>query len=618
MMKKILTLLLVLLVTSLSYTQVRHSTAYDYPLLTGSSVDSVLNGLKSIRGCYFETDMDGDGKSEIGLTNYFDQGHVHLFETVGNDSIKLVWSSPKVASAGGGSTPRYVLFGDLDNDGKKEIIFQSSGNGIFIFEWDGVVGSDNYGTIPSQVINSTTLPEMTGVSGSTEYMEIDDIDTDGQNELCVFYNSSPNANDKFFIISAIGDWNTNDPGFSGFTAEYSKSRVDLINWGMNGGTPYSMHIAQFDGAGNKELLFQAWNFKNVSPVRIPTANTYLEADTTIGKQNYFLTGTYDDVALFGGGTFDIDKDGREEVYLPNYHATGSPYMGTVHMISYNSGESTTIIDSTNVTTLNFKDAGVLDDLLVTFGFGYGDIDKDGKPNIYTSSTYGSTGCNVLTAEFQGGDKRNLANWTFAKLYRGDPTIYTTRIIKDSLGNKDTTLTIDNAFASKIFARYTDFDKDGFEDILLPYQALSDSVTHITLTWNSGTSKFDSVSVRAANPKRWSFRIIEGTISTGVEAKDLTVITPDDYELYQNYPNPFNPSTEISFFLPITDKISLKIYNQLGQEVKTLIAEKEHINGRHSVVWDGMNNFGGKVSSGIYIAQLKFGNFSKEIKMMMIK
>jgi hypothetical protein len=142
-MKKLFTLIIVLFVSSLTYSQVRLSTAYNYPTIPGTPQDSILNGLKSIRGCYFDTDMNGDGKSEIAVTNYFNLWHVHLFETVGNDSIKLVWTSPKVTSAGGDSTPQYVLFGDLDNDGKKEIIFQSSGNGIFIFEWDGVLGSDN-------------------------------------------------------------------------------------------------------------------------------------------------------------------------------------------------------------------------------------------------------------------------------------------------------------------------------------------------------------------------------------------------------------------------------------------------------------------------------------------
>ncbi len=618
-MKRVIILFLMIGLPIILFSQVRVSTYYNYPLLSGGTyMDSVLNGLKSIRGCWFDNDLDGDGKSEILVTNYSDLGHVHVFEVVGNDSLELVWTSPKVTVGGGGSTPRYVITGDLDNDGKKEIIFQINNAGVFIFEWDGVQGSNNFGTLPSQVINSTSLPEMTGISGNTEYMEIGDPDRDNQNELVFFYNSAPNANDKFYIISAIGDWSTNDPGFSGFTAEYYKSRVDLAAWDMNGGTPYSMHIANFDGTGNPELLFQAWNYKAVTPLRVPTANTYVEADTTGGKQSLRLSNA-DDVALFGGGTFDVDGDGREEVYLPNYHSVGSNYIGTIHVIHYEPGQSTAQLDTTNVFVLDFRGAGVLDDGLVTFGLGYGDIDKDGKPNIYTSSTYGLTGCNVITAEFQGGDKTNPANWTFSKLYPGDPTIYTQRVVRDSAGVIDTVFTIDNSFASKIFGRYTDIDKDGFEDIILPYQALSDSVIHKSIQWNQLANDWVTLdSSKVPNPKRWGLRVIEGTISSGVEVKDLTIISPDDYKLYPNYPNPFNPSTKISFYLPGDKKISLKIYNHLGQVVKTLIDEQLYSRGNHSLIWNGDNDAGNPVASGLYIAQLQFGNFSREIKMMLLK
>jgi hypothetical protein len=124
--------------------------------------------------------------------------------------------------------------------------------------------------------------------------------------------------------------------------------------------------------------------------------------------------------------------------------------------------------------------------------------------------------------------------------------------------------------------------------------------------------------KVVNPKRWGFRIIEGTRPSGVEAKDIVVITPDDFKLYQNYPNPFNPSTEINFYLPVESKISLKIYNQLGELVKTLISDQNFTRGSYSVRWEGTNDNGDKVSSGLYIAQLRFGNFSKEIKMMLLK
>jgi hypothetical protein len=98
---------------------------------------------------------------------------------------------------------------------------------------------------------------------------------------------------------------------------------------------------------------------------------------------------------------------------------------------------------------------------------------------------------------------------------------------------------------------------------------------------------------------------------------VTLKTPRDYALYQNYPNPFNPVTNIRFDLPKNDKVMLKIYNILGQEVKTLIND-ELPAGVHSVLWDGTNDFGIKVSSGIYIYQLKAGKFVKAKKMSFIK
>jgi len=627
LMKKIFLFLFAFVLTSTIFSQVRLSTVYNFPTISGSSEDSLLNGLKSIRGVYFDNDIDGDGKAEIVVTNYNDKGHVHVFEVVGNDSIQLVWTSPSLMAGAGGAnqTPRYVLVGDLDNDGKKEIIAQVGNQGIYIFEWDGVIGSNNYGTQPSQIINSTTLPELTGLSGNCEFMDIGDIDNDGQNELVVAYNSSPNSNDKYYVISAIGDWSTNDPGFSGFFAEWVGTRTQMQAYKFDAGSPYSMTIAQLDGSGNKEVVLQAWNKKNVTVLRSTSKDNYVLCDTTNGKQNYFLGGTLDDVALFGGIAYDIDNDGREEVYLPTYSAsdgTSLPHKGFVHMIYYDPGKNVNEIDSNNVFTLDFSSLYSPDEnywFNNTFGVGYGDVEGNGKRHIYVSSGYPR---NILSAEFLGGDKTNPANWHLYVLYQGDNSAEAKTIfIKDSLGIVDTSYGYSKdsaAIASKIFARNTDFDKDGYQDIIIPYQTIPDSFGVYKYVWNSSTSKYDTMFYKVVNPKRWGFRIIEGTRPSGVEAKDIVVITPDDFKLYQNYPNPFNPSTEINFYLPVESKISLKIYNQLGELVKTLISDQNFTRGSYSVRWEGTNDNGDKVSSGLYIAQLRFGNFSKEIKMMLLK
>jgi len=96
------------------------------------------------------------------------------------------------------------------------------------------------------------------------------------------------------------------------------------------------------------------------------------------------------------------------------------------------------------------------------------------------------------------------------------------------------------------------------------------------------------------------------------------VIPDDYKLENNYPNPFNPSTTINFTLPLQKKISLKIYDMLGKEVVTLIDNEIFEKGNSAVTWNGKNSNGVQVSSGNYIATLTYGNFSKSIKMTLLK
>ena len=210
-----------------------------------------------------------------------------------------------------------------------------------------------------------------------------------------------------------------------------------------------------------------------------------------------------------------------------------------------------------------------------------------------------------------------------KGYAGDSTIYSAMTITDSAsasgGFADTSKTVDGSFVSKLYAHHTDIDGDGFEDIILPYQALSDSISITKYTWNADSSWYDTTSYKVVNPKRWGLRVIEGSANiTGVETKDLTIIMPDQYQLMQNYPNPFNPSTTIRFQLPIKDRISLKIFDMLGREVRTLINQEDYPAGPSQIVWNGKNNSGQQVASGTYFYSLIYGNFHKTMKMSLVK
>ena len=150
-------------------------------------------------------------------------------------------------NAGGTASPRNVLIADLDNDGLKEIVCEDANNGISIYEWDGVKGSYNFGTTQSQLITGDNCPGFpTSLSGSsyTEKMSAVDIDGDGQEELVLAYRATASANQKYMIIRATGNWDTDNPGFSSFDMVHAAARNDMGAYGF-GGSAIGMMCLRF-------------------------------------------------------------------------------------------------------------------------------------------------------------------------------------------------------------------------------------------------------------------------------------------------------------------------------------------------------------------------------------
>lgn len=102
---------------------------------------------------------------------------------------------------------------------------------------------------------------------------------------------------------------------------------------------------------------------------------------------------------------------------------------------------------------------------------------------------------------------------------------------------------------------------------------------------------------------------------GIDDNEFNV--PKIFKIHQNFPNPFNPSTTIRYDLPKAVKVSLKIYNVLGQEIKTLVNHKQTA-GFKSVDWDGRSNAGHPVSSGVYVYRIEAGSFVKSKKMILLR
>ena len=113
--------------------------------------------------------------------------------------------------------------------------------------------------------------------------------------------------------------------------------------------------------------------------------------------------------------------------------------------------------------------------------------------------------------------------------------------------------------------------------------------------------------------------LKGAIINGVVYGDTTITgikeqkkIPQQFKLFQNYPNPFNPTTAISYRLSAYSHVSLKIYDVLGREVKTLVNENQAA-GEHKTEWNAEN-----VACGVYFYRIRAGEFVSTKKMLLIK
>ena len=126
------------------------------------------------------------------------------------------------------------------------------------------------------------------------------------------------------------------------------------------------------------------------------------------------------------------------------------------------------------------------------------------------------------------------------------------------------------------------------------------------------------SVSSSGEKEKFLRLIIGTEEFAKTASDGISLTPSEYILFQNFPNPFNPVTNIYYSLKKNSVVTLEIFDILGRKIKSLFTNENQDAGLHNVKWNGTNNLGIKVASGIYIYQIRTSNFISSKKMILMK
>jgi|SaaInl7_200m_RNA_FD_contig_91_369689_length_10527_multi_11_in_0_out_0_3 hypothetical protein len=164
------------------------------------------------------------------------------------------------------------------------------------------------------------------------------------------------------------------------------------------------------------------------------------------------------------------------------------------------------------------------------------------------------------------------------------------------------------------------DKDGVYTVVLVNteggQILQGSGAVLNIDISAAGDKFDGVG---------EISLLNASFDEGVAAElsrevlSPKALLPKAFALSQNYPNPFNPSTTIAYDVPEGDnvQVQLNVYNMRGQLVKTLVNDAKG-EGSYQVQWDGSDNYGRRVSSGIFFYRIKAGEFSKTRKMVILK
>lgn len=123
---------------------------------------------------------------------------------------------------------------------------------------------------------------------------------------------------------------------------------------------------------------------------------------------------------------------------------------------------------------------------------------------------------------------------------------------------------------------------------------------------------------------YAYRLIQVDIdgSQNIAANRVEAVAleklPNDFALNQNYPNPFNPETKISFSIPQANQVTLVVYDLLGNKVTEIMNNKPYEAGSWTVTWNGRDDFGRAVSTGVYIYTIRSGQFMDSKKMTLVK
>jgi hypothetical protein len=575
-------------------------------------------------------DFDNDGDLDLVVAN---SGINKVYRNDGNGNFEDATEGELIADE---ATSYSGSWGDYNNDGYLDIFIANGGKPCWLYQNNG---SGLFFKDPDAGIRPDHKFESTEFSGScwADYDNDHDLDLivlnyysnylytnqgDGTFSQSFLYGGSTGAswgdcdNDRDLdLFFTAYEWDPSNRLYINNNTLFEPPAAASVEYASDTGGQGSSW-ADYDNDGDLDLFVtrRDWTYANPLVGNLLYENqgdgTFKKVDNSILTVEKSYTGS--------GAWADIDLDGDLDLFVTSVESENALYINNTEPQNW----------------LGLNCVGMVSNRSAVGAHVFA------KADIYDKPTWQMRECSAQTGRGSQNDLR--IHFGF-----GDATEVDSLVVSWPSGLTDTYTNLAvNRFLTIIegqgvvpveLASFTAENKDG--RIVLTWQTNSERNCYgYALERKSGTSDYKQIAFIAGSgtsnepvlysfvddslraPGRYVYRLKQIDLNGAYHysmAVLVEVTGPLDFVLYPNYPNPFNPQTTIRYSLPARSEVRLEIFNIIGQRIRTLVDASKNT-GYYKEIWDGRDDAGIEVPTGIYVIRLQAGKFSDAGKMLLLK